>query len=251
MNMFCNKCGGQLPDGAQACPFCGNQIASQPIQPPMQPIQPPVQADEPFIDQTVAVAPPAATIDQTVAVAPPTDIPPQDGDVSGSQTPDGFAQAEFEPAVKKKSKKGWIIGIASAVAVIAVAVCLILFTPLFDNTSIGYQLKGDYIEKFGTADEYNQYTQSHDVQGYVDSASSSYGSLVSAVSDLKNAEFAGQMQIDLVASEDAIALLESLLAERYGEMDLDWLDTVSLLMDFNNKDMNLQIEQYAEQITVK
>ena len=28
MNMFCTKCGQQVPDGSKVCPFCGNQLAA-------------------------------------------------------------------------------------------------------------------------------------------------------------------------------------------------------------------------------
>lgn len=43
MNMFCTKCGQQVPDGSKVCPFCGNQLAAgaAPAQAPVAPVSQP------------------------------------------------------------------------------------------------------------------------------------------------------------------------------------------------------------------
>ena len=155
-----------------------------------------------------------------------------------------FAQAGFDaPVKKKKSKKGIIIGIVSAVVLIAAAVWLVLFSPWFGENETISNLRGNYIKSFGSSDEYAQFVANKTTGGYVDSASSAYGKLLASAGSVENVPVstAGTVKVDFVASEDAITLLENYIKASGAEMDLDWLNSTSLLVGVNTTDKLSQI----------
>ena len=208
--MICNRCGAQLPDGCSVCSACGNVLSPQPAQP-------------------------ATSQTEQVPSAVPNEVPNMEY----------FAQAEFEQnkTKKKKSKKGLLIGILAGLVAIAGAVWLFFFSPFFQDNEIVSNIKGDYIKNHGTSDEYAQYVENKTLSGYVDSASSVYGNILSSMGNgQQSADVAAKVQVDIVASEDAIELLERLLRERSGEsVELDWINSASIMMDGNSKGMMSQV----------
>jgi len=108
--MFCNKCGNQLPDGAQFCASCGNRLTP---------------AEE---------APVVAPAEETPAAEP----------VETAQSFEAPETQERKPA-KKGLKKFIIIGSVALVAVAAILVTFLLVLPAINyNKGLDYLDSGDY-----------------------------------------------------------------------------------------------------------
>ena len=115
--MFCPNCGAEITSPAKFCPKCGSPIAAP------QPAPAPAPQPQPT---------PAPQPQPTPAPQPqPTPAP---GQFQGQPAPGQF-QGQPAPAGKPKSKKGLIIGICAAVAVVAAIVVLIVLDP-FGGTKL-------------------------------------------------------------------------------------------------------------------
>lgn len=128
---FCNQCGAQLEDEMLFCNVCGAKqeilpvAAETPIETPAEaPAEVPAEAPVEAPAETPAEAPVFVAPAETPAEAP-VFVAPVEAPVETPVAP--VAPAYYgEPAAPKKSKKGLIIGIISAVVAIAAIVAGVL-----------------------------------------------------------------------------------------------------------------------------
>lgn len=121
--MFCEKCGTQIPDNAQACPNCGAQIENAPNVNPEQP-----QAQEPQQSQEQAAAAPQS-----------------------AQSPLNAATNTVNSMLSTDAGKKKLIGIA-AVALVAVIAIIILIVVLVSGGGYKSTIK-KYMAAWPTMDE--------------------------------------------------------------------------------------------------
>ena len=118
---FCNQCGAQLEDDMLFCNMCGakQEAPAAPAAEPVAPVAEPVA-------EPVAPAPEAAPVPETAAPEVIPEAVPVIAPASGYMqeaapvyTPEPVAPVPAQPAPKKKSKLGLIIGLIVGVLVIA------------------------------------------------------------------------------------------------------------------------------------
>lgn len=213
--MFCGNCGTQLTDGQRFCQNCGSPVPVQPVAPApaevpvQQPVyeQPPVQqpvyeqspVQQPVYEQPSVQYP---TYEQPGAVPPPFEV-----NVPADETP------------KKKGKGGKIGLIIIAVllvgAIVLAAVCW-----------------GDIMRFFKRATmEPTDYIVEVEKKAAADTAKTigdAYDSLLQSadVTDMSN-----RSTLTLKVSDSVLTMLESLLSEEGVDLDLDWVESISLDMD--------------------
>ncbi|MBQ7247376.1 MAG: zinc ribbon domain-containing protein [Lachnospiraceae bacterium] len=126
--MFCPNCGAEITSPAKFCPKCGSPIAAPQSAPAPAPQPQPTPAPQP-----------------QPTPAPQPQPTPAPGQFQGQPAPGQF-QGQPAPAAKPKSKKGLIIGICAAVAVVAAIVVLIVLDP-FGGTKLdlGSYLSVSYV----------------------------------------------------------------------------------------------------------
>ncbi len=226
--MFCKKCGSQLSENAAFCSNCGEPVTASTeanVNPytsysaqsaPEQPVQQPEGQSG------------ADTVPGTGSQLYTQQNSHQSAYPEQAQAVDRFAQPEFDEP-KKKAKKSFKTLIVAA-AVVLVAAILVAF-----NASA---LQGFAIKTFGSTDDYFKYVEDKALDSYASGISKSYGSLLS----YNDVTGASKAQLKLKVGEDALELLETYIAQSAGEeIDLDWLNTVTVDVDSNFKDNVSQI----------
>ncbi len=191
--MFCQNCGKQLPDDAKVCDACNASVEEAEV----------VEAQAQEVENTIEAE---AVAEQSVAEASP------------ESAQEAFEEPVFEEAPVKKSKKGLIVGICAAVAVIVAAALLVI------NSSA---LQGFYFKTFGSDEDYFKFVEYKAFTEGTEEISNIYGELT----DTLDAEISSTADMKLEVSDEAIALLKQVV----GDMDISWI-----------KNINLEIEAEAE-----
>ena len=145
----------------------------------------------------------------------------QDGEGSSQ-----FAQVQFDKPVKK-SKKPFVLAIA------AVAVALLV---LFGVSNLG-TVQGFFVKSFGSDADYLKFVEKKAFNTYTDDISNSYGKLFE-----QEDKAASKTEFKLNASDKAISMAESFLEDELDvDMDLDWINTISVNMDAVQKEKLSQL----------
>lgn len=144
-----------------------------------------------------------------------------------------FDQPE-EPV--KKSKKGLVVGLSAAVAlVVAIAIVIGVMWP---------RLEGAWVENFGTNEEYLAYVQQNSSGSTIGTLPEAYRDLLSMMSGSTSAANGGiKASVKLNVGQKAIGMLESSLQQAAGQtIEMDWLDGICL-------DMQAHIQDKMEKVT--
>jgi len=135
MSMFCIHCGSQIADGCRFCTVCGKpqEAASAPVTEEVIPVAaaPVVEeaapiAAEPVVEEAAPVAA-APVVEEAAPVAAEPVVEEAAPVAAEPVVPPAFSQFSTEavlepPVVKKKSKKGLVIGIIAGILVILLGV---------------------------------------------------------------------------------------------------------------------------------
>lgn len=173
--MFCIKCGEPISDDRTICEQC-------------EAIELKAQAD--FVQDNV--------------ITPPTD--PVEA-ITSANTFELNTEGVFKP---KKSRKGWIIGIASAAVIAVVALVLGIFWK-------------DFFPPYDTPEEHLAYVEEDTKDAFVDGLTGTYGKLLG-----KSEATAGGVSCEMhvLLGDEALDMISDLAG-----IDLDWISDIMLKVD--------------------
>ncbi|MBR2013001.1 MAG: zinc ribbon domain-containing protein [Clostridia bacterium] len=234
--MFCKFCGKEILEGSSFCTGCGKSVENTPVEE-----QATTMLNE--NDEAVAEAPaeevladeaPAEEV-AAKAEAPAEEAPAEENQAENATEQSYFAEPQFDAPAKKPNKK--LIAIISAIAAI------LLIGAAGVITCFG-AVEGFFIKTFGSDTDYFMYVESKAFDSATDKISEGYGTALDNFKDSGAAE----MSLKLNVGEKAISLLEDAL-DSYSDSDMDlaWLDTVTLDMNANIKD---DIEKIAAALNI-
>lgn len=230
--MFCNNCGNQIPDGVQFCGNCGTPVKLN-AESPVQTVQ-----ETTYLGGQEATAFDSGATTVLSDMTFPGDIYQQEQ--NNAQSADnafyatqtsadmgvnnpynqannagynqgGFYEPTFEQKPKKKGKTGLIVGIAAAVAVVAVGLAVVL------NFS---WIQGWFIKTFSSDEKYFQYVEYKAFSESVDDVSKVYGKYSEALGKPMTAN--GNVGFNI--SDEALDLLADAIGEK---IDLDFIKDIN------------------------
>ncbi len=235
--MTCAKCGYQLPEGAAFCSNCGEAVSVQNVEtePKQQNPEETVvtadnaentQYDQPTDNDTVLAEDQRS--DTGCCQPPETAVYTQHDSWQQSQEMQYPQDLTSEPQKKRPNKRFKVL--AAVAAFVVAAAVLAIFN--------AGALKGFALKTFGSSDDYFRYVEDNAFEGYTDEITSGYGSILSYVDEA----FAGEAHFKLNVGEDTVELLEKYLKTQSGmEIDLDFLDSITIDVDANSKKNLAQI----------
>lgn len=178
-------------------------------------------ASEPVID--------AEAVELIQSPAEATITTPEQNDTSvelqanAVPAPPYFAEPQFEAPAKKPKKT--LIAILVAVVAIVLAGAVVV-------ASCFSALEGLFIKSFGSAADYFKYVETKSWNETTDNISEQYASVLTNSSLIGASKTTLKMNI----SDNAISLLEDAIGISEGNIDLNWLNTISIDMNVNTKD---------------
>lgn len=199
--MFCTKCGKQLPEGSALCDACGAQIEI----PEHEEILTNETTVEPLNNGFSVKETPVEEVTQPVA-----------------ETQD-FAEFTEENKPKKSKKKLFI-----SLTALVLAACVAIVT-IFNFSSI----KGLWAEKFGSDEDYFKYVEKKSFSDFANSSSKLYGKLIDTVG---KESFNSEAKVELQFSDSALDLVKYVVPSNDFTKNLDWLKTISYSIKTNISD---------------
>ncbi len=244
--MFCENCGKQIGNG-RLCPECAVALGVAP-QPPVAPEAPaapqppvvPVYAEAPAAPEMPAAPEVPVAPEAPIYAAPEVPVPPvteeapvyaqQDTFTIPEPTPEapGFTvgapqEATAKPEKKKGKGKAVVLSIVAVVLVAAIVLAIFnwagivrFFKRIFTDPT-EYLIE---VEKTNASEAAGQLVQGYD----------------EALANMQVTDTAGKTAVTLEMGETTRALLGTLLANEGMEVDLSWVESVSLSVDYNIKD---------------
>ena len=231
--MFCSNCGRELADGSAFCAGCGASLQN----PPVEQIQTEVQAegyaqnyaqsyaqnyDQNYVNNQVVEE--ASLVEEVGNEGMPMAAPYVEGEyIDANMQQPYFAQPQFAPPPKKPKK-----------VLIAIISIFLVFALLITTVAVcADSLKGFFIKTIGSDADYFLYVESNSINSIVTDFSEIYGNVL----DNLNPKAGAEASFKLNVGDKAVSLLEDTLkAEMGSEIDLSWLNTVSLDMNINAKE---------------
>lgn len=199
--MFCSKCGKELPDGSAFCDTCGAQIEI----PKQEEVLANETTVEPLNNGFSVKETPAEEVTQPVA-----------------ETQD-FAEFTEENKPKKSKKKLFI-----SLTALVLAACVAIVT-IFNFSSI----KGLWAEKFGSDEDYFKYVEKKSFSDFANSSSKLYGKLIDTVG---KESFNSEAKVELQFGDSALDLIKYVVPSNDFTKNLDWLKTISYSIKTNISD---------------
>lgn len=215
-SMFCVKCGHENKSGSNFCGKCGAKLVPVEVK---QPDIPAAEAADIAVEPVETVAEPVAET-EAVAVAEPADEV-----IADEAQPSVQPAADTVVEVKRPSKLRRVLFITVPALVLCAAIVLGMFVwPGIDF------FRGWAIKTFGTSEDYYRFVQSNSVQGLTSEVTSAYSLMLDSLNgDEKSA--AASTEIKLTPSEELLTLINDEVF--YGQMDLDWLQSIALGLEAN------------------
>lgn len=266
--MFCANCGKKIEGEGYICPQCATQLTAAEQQalyqacgggtPPVAPAAPAAPAAPvyeapaaPVYEAPVAPAAPAAPVYEAPA-APVYEAPVYTAPVAPTQPTPGFTLSAPADGVKKSGKKnkGLFIGLAvlALILVVGIVVVALNWNNWFGGSKGGDNDGGkpvivDPEDIPEDPDEYFAYL--HEAQAAGFSKSFSKGFLAAFGGETQGAGSV-EAELKLTLGKQLLGILEDAIAESGMEMDVDWLKTISLIINSNtdsnsNQAMNLAL----------
>ena len=199
--MFCTKCGKQLPEGSAFCDTCGAQIE--------------IPEHEEILTNETTVEPinKGFSVKETLAEEVTQPV---------AETQD-FAEFTEEKKPKKR-KKGLFISLTALV----LAACIAIVT-VFNFSSI----KGLWAEKFGSDEDYFKYVEKKSFSDFANSSSKLYGKFIDT---LGMSSFNSEAKVELQLGDSASDLIKYVVPTNEYTKNLDWLKTISYSIKTNISD---------------
>ena len=226
--MFCVKCGNQIPDESKFCPVCGSQVVAEP-QPEVKPAEAPV---EEIVAQPEVQPVEIPAVEQVVEPVAEQVVEP----VAEPVAEPVFAQPAFEqPIIKPKKKTGKLLAwlIPSATLLVAAAVAAIFFLD---------PIKGWWLKNFGSDKDYRDYVQDKTKESALGTVTNAYDKVLSTLTGETEASGATEMSLKLNIGDTVLQSAEDYIESMCGEpMDLAWLQGIEVKMSANMQDEMQQI----------
>ena len=215
--MFCENCGKPIPDGQHRCSDCA-AVAQQPA-----PVTPKFERAPMDLGAPASTSASAPSPDQaSTAQAPAYAAPAYEAPVMASAAPQ---PAESAPPAftlntpaegKKKGKKGkLILGIIAAVLLVAIVLCVVFWG------SISRFFK----RTFSDPAEYMQDVEKENASSAAKEIASAYDEMMDAYSATNTVT---ESRITFEVSDAIRVALESALAQAGLDLDLGWVESVTL-----------------------
>ena len=267
--MFCANCGKKIEGEGYICPQCATQLTAAEQQalyqacgggvPPVAPAAPVYEAPAaPVYEAPVAPAAPAAPVYEAPAApvyeapaapvnqqssldynAPVYEAPVYTAPAAPTQPTPGFTLSAPADGVKKSGKKnkGLFIGLAvlALILVVGIVVVALNWNNWFGGSKGGDNDGGKTVivdpeDIPEDPDEYFAYLHEAQAAGFSKSFSKGF---LAAFSGETQGAMSVEAELKVTLGKQLLGILEDALAESGMEMDVDWLKTISLIMNSN------------------
>lgn len=270
--MFCANCGKKIEGEGYICPECVTKLTPAEQQalyqacgggkPPVAPAAPAAPAAPvyeapaaPVYEAPVAPAAPAAPVYEAPAytapvyeapAAPVYEAPAYTAPAAPAQPTPGFTLSAPADGVKKSGKKnkGLIIGlgILALILVVGIVVVALNWNNWFGGSKGGDNDGGkpvivDPEDIPEDPDEYFAYLHEAQAEGFAKSFSKGF---LDAFSGETQGAGSVEAELKVTLGKQLLGILEDAIAESGMEMDVDWLKTISLIMNSNTDSSNNQ-----------
>ncbi len=266
--MFCANCGKKIEGEGYICPQCATQLTAAEQQalyqacgggtPPVAPAAPAAPAAPvyeapaaPVYEAPVAPAAPAVPVYEAPA-APVYEAPVYTAPAAPTQPTPGFTLSAPADGVKKSGKKnkGLFIGLAALALILVVGIVVVAlnWNNWFGGSKGGDNDGGKPVivnpeDIPEDPDEYFAYLHEAQAAGFSKSFSKGF---LSAFSGETQGAGSVEAELKLTMGKQLLGILEDAIAESGMKMDVDWLKTISLIINSNidsnsNQAMNLAL----------
>lgn len=274
--MFCANCGKKIEGEGYICPQCASQLTAAeqqalyqacgggvpPVAPaaPAAPVAPVYEAPAaPVYEAPVAPAAPAAPVYEAPAApvyeapaAPVYEAPVYTAPAAPIQPTPGFTLSAPADGVKKSGKKnkGLLIGLGvlALILVVGIVVVALNWNNWFGGSKGGDNDGGkpvivDPEDIPEDPDEYFAYLHEAQAEGFSKSFSKGF---LAAFSGETQGAMSVEAELKVTLGKQLLGILEDAIAESGMKMDVDWLKTISVIINSNtdsnrNQAMNLAL----------